>query len=178
VWYRAGLLRLIVHREDRGTPKWRLLDIRKRPIVDCDLPWLGNNRIFTGEEPSSKCRIPISSNSYNTFIDPETGRFGPEGILNFQYARWWFCDGYQSGCISKMRLEGVECRHPTSKVRQVLVRLELKDQASGRVTYKRDHWLTVNLNPGDVGSTNEFLLDEKVWFEGGISWSTEVLDYR
>jgi hypothetical protein len=176
VWYRNGILRLIA--QDISS-KYRLLDLRKNPVVNYGFKSLGvNSWIFTNGQSPRQCRIPLDDDLYGTFIDPETGRFGPEGILKFDSARWWYCDGYQSGCISKMRLEGVECRHPINKVRQVLVRLELKDDANDRVKYKRDHWLNVNLNPGDVGATNEFLLDQQVWFEGGVSWSAEVLDYR
>jgi hypothetical protein len=176
IWYRNGVLRLIVL--DRNS-KYRLLDTRKQPIVDYSFGSLGpNDRIFTNGESQVKSRIRMYDRGIPHYLDPETGRFGPEGVLDFENARWWYCEGYESNCIFKMRLEGVQCMHPLSKVRQVLVRLELKDNATDRVAYKRDHWLTVNLKPGDVGSTNEFLLDEQVWFNGGISWSAEILDYR
>jgi len=182
VWYHKGVLRLIV-RDSVGSVFWkRICSIDKKQTVP--ITWESDSGIFSEEHLErgfTDLRIAIfnvNGTGWSGIVDPATGRFGPEKVLNFDLGRWWFCTGYESGCISKMRLEGMQNRHPLMRINSAKIRLTLTDKESNRVVYKQNHWVNVGLEPGEVGATQEFQLNQQVFVNGDLIWNAEVLEYR
>jgi hypothetical protein len=182
VWYHKGVLRLIV-RDSDGSVFWnRIFSIDKKQTVP--VTWESDSGIFSEEHIKhgfTDLRISIfniNGSGLSGVVDPATGKFGPEKVLNFDLGRWWFCPGYESGCISKMRLEGMLNQHPFVRINSAKIRLSLTDKESNRVVYKQNHWVNVGLEPGEVGATQEFQLNQQVFVNGDLIWNAEVLEYR
>lgn len=180
IWYHKGVLRLLTS-DAEGR---KIYDIAKRQVVP--VTWNSYHEpILSAKSPvySKNADTRIYYYDYNGWgwqgvVDPATGYFGPEYVLNFQYGRWWFCEGYESGCIASMRLEGMQNRHPLKRINRAKIRLTLTDKASNQVVYKQNHWVDVGLEPGEVGATQEFKLNQQVFIAGDLMWNAEVVEYK
>jgi hypothetical protein len=64
------------------------------------------------------------------------------------------------------------------RINSAKIRLTLTDKESNRVVYKQNHWVNVGLEPGEVGATQEFQLNQQVFVNGDLIWNAEVLEYR
>jgi hypothetical protein len=175
VWTNRGVTRVIAGKDDDNMAIYDLSQKQTAPFVFRDWDFPGPTQFFNDEDIDP--RIWVYTDVFLRF-DPATGKFSPNNILDVKYGRWWMCEGYESGCIQKMRLEGIQNRHPVSRIDRALVQLTIKDGINDQVVYKQNHWVNIDLNPGEVGATQEFNLNTTVYVQGDVVWSAEVLEYR
>lgn len=84
--------------------------------------------------------------------------------ITYTRAQWWYCyDGnhYNEDCIEKMKLTFEnQSQYRTSGLS---FWIEIRN-SNDDVLYKRKHTASLQLDPGEVGSTEEFYLYEQVWW--------------
>ncbi len=84
--------------------------------------------------------------------------------IEHTFTQWWYCyDGnnYNENCIEKMKLTFEnQSQYQTSGL-SFWVEIRNSDDI---VLYKRKHTASLQLDPGEVGSTEEFYLYEQVWW--------------
>jgi len=175
VWTNRGVKRVIARKDDDNFAFYDLSQRQALPFVFRSWEFSDLETFFNDEDNDPRVWVYTD---VRLRLDPATGKFSPDNILDVKYGRWWMCEGYESGCIQKMRLEGIQNRHPVSRIDRALVQLTIKDGINDQVVYKQNHWVNINLNPGEVGATQEFNLNTTVYVQGDVVWSAEVLEYR
>ncbi|MEJ5286314.1 MAG: hypothetical protein CH6_2589 [Candidatus Kapaibacterium sp.] len=84
--------------------------------------------------------------------------------ITHTYTKWWYCfDGYKydENCIERMSLTFENGSQFQTSGLSFWV--EIRD-FDDNVLYRRKHTASLQLDPGEVGSTEEFYLYEKVWW--------------
>jgi hypothetical protein len=83
--------------------------------------------------------------------------------LKVPFIRWWNCLVQwmpKEDCIEKMSLT-IE-NNTDSVVRKVTFWVEIRN-TNDQIIYKRKHSININLDPGEIGDTEEFNLYNQVW---------------
>lgn len=90
--------------------------------------------------------------------------------ISVNYYQWFFCENngyYNDKCIEKMKItfENSSNYHVSSITFILTI---IKPHVT--ILYKKKHTVEVDLEPGEVGSCEEFYLDERVYeFEYGFN---------
>jgi hypothetical protein len=99
-------------------------------------------------------------------------------VLQAKKLQWWYCPRSGEQCIDKLQFVSVENMHLFQTINAADVVIELTDENTKDVLYRKKHTVTLNLDPGEVGPSSVFYIDSPLWIDGPISWTAKFVSYR